>query len=175
MEQPQYNLIHRTKVETEFAPLYPQYGLGLTTFSPLRFGILSGKYNGTTIPADSRFGEGGAKDAFIATIREKFTNDDDMKLQLAASAKLGVIAEELGVKQSQLAIAWILLNENISSVITGASRPEQVVENIGALEVKKLITPEVRKRIEEAFEGTEKAGPVEGIDVKRFGAPPESL
>lgn len=170
MEQPQYNMLSREKVEKEFHALYARHGLGLTTFSPLKLGILTGKYNNATIPEDSRFGEANKNaDPFITGFREKFGNDKEMKEQLATTQKIGVIAEELGVPQAQLAIAWILKNKNISSVITGASRPEQVIQNIGALQVVDKLTPEIMKRIEEAL------GNAPTHEPERFGAPPESL
>lgn len=175
MDQSQYNLFHRIKIEHEFAPLYPKRGLGLTTFSPLSFGILSGKYN-HEIPADSRLGDNASRDPFTASLREKIGTDVGMENQLEASRKLGAIAKELGITQSQLALAWILLNGNISSIITGATRPEQVVENVGALKAKELITPEIRKRIEEAVVGALDTTPDQVmLTTKRFGMPPESL
>ncbi|KAA8903596.1 NADP-dependent oxidoreductase domain-containing protein [Sphaerosporella brunnea] len=170
MEQPQYNLLHREKVEKEFAPLYKRHGLGLTTFSPLKFGILSGKYNGATIPADSRFGENHADlDPFIKSFRAKFETDAEMKQQLAISQKLEVIAKELDISQAALSLAWILKNKNISSIITGASKPEQVVENVKAIQVVEKLTPEVMKKIEEAISNKPADDPV------RYGMPEESL
>jgi aryl-alcohol dehydrogenase-like predicted oxidoreductase len=170
MEQPQYNLLHREKVESEFSALYRRHGLGLTTFSPLKFGILSGKYNAASIPADSRFGDANAElDPFIQSFRDKFETDTEMKQQLSVSQKLGEIAKELGVAQAQLAIAWILKNKDVSSVITGASRPEQVVENVAAVQVVDKLTPEVMERIEEAVGNRPKRDP------ERFGVPEESV
>ncbi|KAF8540671.1 NADP-dependent oxidoreductase domain-containing protein [Trichophaea hybrida] len=170
MEQPQYNLLHREKVESEFSALYRRHGLGLTTFSPLKFGFLSGKYNSASIPADSRFGDANANlDPFIKSFREKFETDAEMKQQLSISQKLGDIAKELGVPQAQLAIAWVLKNDNVSSVITGASRPEQVVENVAAVKVVEMLTPEVMERIEAAVGNKPKRDP------ERFGVPEESV
>jgi aryl-alcohol dehydrogenase-like predicted oxidoreductase len=170
MEQPQYNLLHREKVEKEFAALYRRHGLGLTTFSPLKFGILSGKYNGAKIPADSRFGDANAEiDPFIKSFRAKFDTDAEMKEQLAVSQRLEVIAKDLGVSQAALAIAWILKNENVSSVITGASKPEQVMENIKAVQVVEKLTPEIMRKIEEATANKPAEDPV------RYGMPEESL
>lgn len=170
MEQPQYNLLCREKVEKEFAPLYHRHGLGLTTFSPLKFGILSGKYNNAEIPADSRFSEANAaQDAFIRSFREKFKSDAEMRVNLDISRNLGVLAKELGVPQSQLALAWILKNKNISSVITGASKPEQIVENVGAIAVVEKLTPEVMERIEVILGNKPK------LDQARYGMPEESI
>jgi aryl-alcohol dehydrogenase-like predicted oxidoreductase len=170
MEQPQYNLLCREKVEKEYDALYHRHGLGLTTWSPLRLGILSGKYNGSKIPEDSRFGNNGAtKDPFIKSWRDKFDSDAETKENLAAAERLEPIAKDLGVSQAALAIAWILKNKNVSSVITGASRPEQVVENIKALQVVEKLTPEVIERIEEAVKSKPTADPA------RYGVPAESL
>jgi aryl-alcohol dehydrogenase-like predicted oxidoreductase len=170
MEQPEYNLLTREKVEKEFAALYHRHGLGLTTWSPLKFGILSGKYNHSKIPADSRFGNAECnKDPFIKSVREKFESGEEMKEALAASERLEVIAKDLGVSQAALSIAWILKNKNVSSVITGASRPEQIVENVRALQVVEKLTPEVIERIEEAVKTKPTA------DQVRSGVPDESL
>ncbi|KAL7266055.1 hypothetical protein RUND412_011413 [Rhizina undulata] len=146
MEQPQYNLLSRDKVEKEFAPLYEKHGLGLTTFSPLRIGVLSGKYNDMKIPEGSRLAQ--TDDPFIKGVREKFENDQEFRSQLEAVRNLKPIADELGVTQSQLALAWILKNKNVSSIITGASKPEQVIENVKSLAVVEKLTDDVLERIE---------------------------
>ena len=172
MEQPQYNVLHRDKVEAEFAALYARHGLGLTTFSPLRFGLLSGKYNAATIPPDSRFGAANADlDPFIRSFRDKFgaAEDAEMKQQLAVSQHLAAIAAELGVTQAQLCIAWALKNSHVSSVITGASRPEQVVDNVGAIRAVAKLTPDVMARIDAAAANRPKK------EQDRFGVPGESL
>lgn len=172
MEQPQYNVLHRDKVEAEFAALYARHGLGLTTFSPLKFGILTGKYNTATIPADSRFGAANADlDPFIRSFRDKFdaADESEMKQQLAVSQRLAAIATELGITQAQLCIAWALKNPHVSSVITGASRPEQVVDNVGAIRAVAKLTPNVMARIDAAAANRPKK------DQERFGMPDESL
>ncbi|MBU0954818.1 MAG: aldo/keto reductase [Spirochaetes bacterium] len=136
MEQPQYNLFERGKVEDEFARLYDGIGLGLTVWSPLASGILTGKYN-DGIPADSRMalpGYGWLKD-----------NLSDAKL--TAVRALAPIAGDLGVTQAQLAIAWCAANPRVSTVITGASRPEQVRENMKAMDVVPKLTPELMQKI----------------------------
>jgi voltage-dependent potassium channel beta subunit len=137
VEQPQYHLFHRQRVEQEYARLYEDLGLGLTTWSPLASGLLTGKYT-QGVPAGSR----GAMDN-LAFLREGLTDAD----KNAAVAKLGPIAEELGGSTAQLAIAWILKNPRVSSVITGASRVEQLKANLGALQVADKLTPEVVARI----------------------------
>jgi aryl-alcohol dehydrogenase-like predicted oxidoreductase len=115
MEQPEYNMFSRQKVEKEFEHLYPETGLGLTIFSPLKFGILTGKYN-DGIPADSRMGI--SDDPFIKMMNERF-GDEGWKKDLAIVSKLKLIAEKLGVTQAALAMAWVLKNKNVSSAITG--------------------------------------------------------
>ncbi|KAI8936665.1 hypothetical protein NX059_007062 [Plenodomus lindquistii] len=141
-EQPQYNLLARTKVEGEFQRLYSRFGIGLTTFSPLKFGLLSGKYNDSPEgpPKGSRFAEG--KDKFVSGMRDAYGNNDWREMIEKATA-LKPIADKLGVSQSQLSLAWCLKNPHVSAVITGASRPEQVVENCKALQVLDKLTPEI--------------------------------
>jgi voltage-dependent potassium channel beta subunit len=119
MEQPQYNMFHREKVEREFAPLYDTVGLGLTTWSPLASGLLTGKYNegdpgGTRISLKN-----------YEWLREQFKNAEARK-RLAKVKKLAAVADDLGTSLPQLALAWCLKNPRVSSVITGASRPSQV-------------------------------------------------
>jgi voltage-dependent potassium channel beta subunit len=143
MEQPLYNMLARAKVEKEFARLYDGIGLGLTTFSPLASGLLSGKYkNG--IPAGTRFALPGYE-----WLQKRYFHDDIP----AIVAKLEPIAAELGCTMSQLGIAWAARNPRVSSVITGASRREQLVENLGALDVIPRLTPEVLARIDETLKG----------------------
>ncbi len=133
VEQPEYNLFHRHKVEKEFARLYGDIGLGTTTWSPLASGLLTGKYvNG--IPADSR---GSLKS--MAWMQDQLT--DRSKNDVVK--KLGAIAAELGGTTAQLAIAWCAKNKNVSSVITGASRASQVTENMKALDLLPKLTPDV--------------------------------
>ena len=143
MEQPQYNLFARRRVEHEYARLYEDLGLGLTTWSPLASGLLSGKYaNG--IPADSRAALRGYE-----WLRDDLTD----KQRLEATRKLGAIAADLGCTTAQLALAWCASNPHVSSVITGASRVAQVRENMQAIDVIPRITPDVHARIDEAFAG----------------------
>ena len=138
MEQPQYNLLHRKRVEVEYKRLYEDIGLGLTTWSPLASGLLSGKYrNG--IPPGSR----GALESY-AFLREGLTDPVKNK----AVAQLESVARDLSCSLAQLALAWCLTNRNVSTVITGATRVEQVRENMKALEVLPKLTPDVLSRIE---------------------------
>ena len=139
VEQPQYHLFHRKRVEQEYARLYEDIGLGLTTWSPLASGLLTGKYR-QGLPADSR----GARED-MAFLRDGLTH----AAKNAAVAQLEPIAAELGGSLAQLAIAWAASHPRVSSVITGASRVAQLQHNLGALAVLDKLTPEVRARIDE--------------------------
>ena len=153
MEQPQYNLFVRRKVEKEFAPLYAGIGLGLTTWSPLAAGVLTGKYN-AGIPKDSRLALPGY-DWLRNDVLQQSGSGSSAALPplIAAVKKLMPIAEDLNATTAQLALAWCAHNPNVSSVITGASRPEQVKENMKALDVLPRLTPQVIERIEMAVKG----------------------
>jgi voltage-dependent potassium channel beta subunit len=140
-EQPEYNLFERERFEKQYARLFKDYGYGTTTFSPLASGMLTGKYlNG--IPEDSRAALEG-----YDWLHESITDEE----RLARVRALQPIAEELGSTLSQLSIAWVLKNPNVSTIITGASRVEQLRENLKAREVAPRLTPEVMARIDEAF------------------------
>ena len=138
VEQPQYNLLHRKRVEQEYARLYEDIGLGLTTWSPLASGLLSGKYQ-KGIPPGSR----GALESY-AFLRDGLT--DPAKNALVG--KLEAVAKELGCTLAQLALAWCVRNPRVSTVITGATRVEQISENMKALDVVAKLTPEVMARID---------------------------
>lgn len=140
MEQPLYNLLARDRVEKEHARLYKEIGLGLTTFSPLASGLLSGKYN-SGIPEDSRATLPGYE-----FIKERVTNQTNLE----KARRLTPIAQDLGCTLAQMALAWCLKNLNVSTVITGASKASQVTENMRALEMVPKLTPEVMAKIEEA-------------------------
>ncbi|KAI1344201.1 NADP-dependent oxidoreductase domain-containing protein [Xylariaceae sp. FL0016] len=148
VEQPFYNILKREKVEGEFQRLYTRCGIGLTTFSPQYFGLLSGKYNDAldAPPEDSRFSV--SKDGFAEMMRKQYGNDS-WRENIAKSKKLKTVADKLGVSQSQLAVAWCLKNPNVTSVITGASRPEQIVENAQSLRILDKLTPEIMAEIDE--------------------------
>ena len=142
MDQPQYNLFVRDKVETEFAPLYEPLGLGLTTWSPLASGVLTGKYaNG--IPEGSRLALPGYEWLKNAITPER----------LEAVSKLATIAADLGSDTATLAIAWCAKNPRVSSVITGASRPEQVKANLKAMDLVEKLDDEVMARIRKIIAG----------------------
>jgi voltage-dependent potassium channel beta subunit len=141
MEQPQYSLLDRDKVENDYKRLYADIGLGLTTWSPLASGVLSGKY-AQGIPADSRLALPGYE-----WLKKHFSAD-----VLKSAAALGPIAKDLGGTPSQLAIAWCVRNPHVSTVITGASRLSQLEENLGALDLVPKLSPEVLARIDAAME-----------------------
>ncbi|KAL4420259.1 hypothetical protein ABPG77_003438 [Micractinium sp. CCAP 211/92] len=141
VEQPEYNLFHRKRVEEEYAPLYAARGLGLTTWSPLSSGILTGKYSGGNMPEGTRFQ------------LEKYKHLADQKLvqkkhQIEMVDQLKPIADELGCTLAQLALAWCAHNPNVSSVITGATKLSQVEDNLGALPIIAKLTPEVVSKID---------------------------
>ncbi len=138
MEQPQYHLFHRNKVEKEYARLYEDTGLGLTTWSPLASGLLTGKYK-DGVPAGSR----GTLDG-MGFLLDGLTDP----AKNAAVARLAPIAAELGASTAQLAIAWCAKNPRVSSVITGASKRAQLDANLGALAVMAKLTPELLARID---------------------------
>ena len=138
-EQPQYNMFHRKRVDQEYARLYEDIGLGLTTWSPLASGLLTGKYR-DGVPADSR----GAMPS-MGFLVERLTDS----AKNSAVTKLQRVADELGCSLSQLAIAWASRNPRVSTVITGASRLAQLRDNLGAVAVVPKLTPEVMARVDE--------------------------
>ncbi|KZL78897.1 voltage-dependent potassium channel beta subunit, partial [Colletotrichum incanum] len=149
MEQPSYSMLDRKKVEHEFFHLYREVGTGLTVFSPLRQGILSGKYkNG--IPEDSRFGSENI--GFIKDFWKRENAKKQFQDLVDKANKVEPIAEKLGIKMATLALAWVLKNKNVSSAIIGASSPEQVFENIRAIGAQEKLTPEIMKEIDEALD-----------------------
>lgn len=141
MEQPQYNLLTRRRVEKEYRRLYQEIGLGLTTWSPLASGLLSGKYS-DGIPSDSRAALPGYE-----WLRNRMTDGAANR----AVAELSKIAGELGCTPAQLAIAWCASNPHVSTVITGASKVEQVKENMVAVDVLAALDDEIVERLDRAF------------------------
>ena len=140
MEQPEYNMFHRDRVEREYAPLYADYGLGTTIWSPLASGILTGKYGQ------------GIKDGRLSLpgyewLRKRYETPEG-RSRIEKVEQLRPVAKDLDCTLAQLALAWAVANPNVSTVITGASRPQQVTENMKALEVAKQLTPDVMERIE---------------------------
>lgn len=144
MEQPQYNMLAREKVEKEFEHLYEETGLGLTIFSPLKIGILTGKYN-DGIPKDSRLGT--SDDAFVKGMNKRF-GDENWKKDIEVVKKLKPVADKLGITQATLALAWVLRNNNVSSAITGASKVEQIYESAKALAAVEKLTPDVIEELD---------------------------
>jgi voltage-dependent potassium channel beta subunit len=143
MEQPQYNLLHRDRVEREYARLYDDIGLGTTTWSPLASGLLTGKYN-AGIPPGSR----GTLKGF-EWLAERLSDPG----KIAVVRRLAPIAADLGCTLAQMSLAWCLKNPRVSTVITGASNPAQVLENMQALAVLPKLAPDVMARIEAALAG----------------------
>ena len=142
MEQPQYNMFHRDKVEREFAPLYGDIGLGTTIWSPLASGLLTGKYN-TGDPGDTRMSLKNYE-----WLKEGLTNEEGQR-RLEVVKQLATVAGELHTNLPRLALAWCLRNPHVSTVITGASRVEQLKDNVEALDVVPRLTPEVLERIDD--------------------------
>jgi len=141
MEQPQYNLLDREKFEVEYAPLFEKYRMGTTTWSPLASGALTGKYlNG--VPEGSRASLKGYE-----WLRDVMVDSDRGQERMGRVAKLVHIAAALDTSLSKLAIAWCLLNNNVSSVILGASRVEQLAENLLAVDVLPLLTEDVQAQL----------------------------
>jgi voltage-dependent potassium channel beta subunit len=138
MEQPQYNMFHRRRVEMELAPICKEYGLGLTTWSPLYYGVLTGKYN-EGIPAGSR----AALDS-MAWIRDRITPE-----RVSIVRELSKVAGDLHITTTQLALAWLLRRKEVSSVITGATNVRQLEENLEAAEAIDKLNDEVLERIEQ--------------------------
>jgi len=141
MEQPQYNMFHRERVESEYARLYREIGLGTTIWSPLASGLLTGKYN-QGIPEGTRVTMEG-----FGWLREDFESEETKK-NIEKVKLLVPVAKDLGCSLAQLALAWCLKNPHVSTVITGASKPQQVVENMKALELAEKLTPQVMITIE---------------------------
>ena len=141
MEQPQYNLLHRERFEVEYKKLYSEIGLGTTIWSPLASGVLTGKYN-NGIPQGTRATLKG-----YDWLREHVITPQNIE----KVKQLQPIAADLDCTMAQFAIAWCLKNPEVSTVITGASRPEQVTENMKAIEVVEKLDSSVLERVEQAL------------------------
>ncbi len=138
MEQPQYNLFERYKVEKEFLPVYDFVGLGTTIWSPLASGLLTGKYN-NGIPKDSRL---ALED--MAWLKGKLMIDDKIK----KIKELTGLSKELGVSMASLSIAWCIRNPRVTTAILGATKKEQLMDNLKSIEVMEKLTPDVLEKIE---------------------------
>ncbi len=141
MEQPQYHMFHRERFEVEYAPLYEEIGLGTTIWSPLASGLLTGKYN-KGMPEGTRGTLKGYE-----FLQDRLAGEKAQE-NIKKVGQLMPIADELGCTMAQLALAWTLKNPNVSTTITGASKVEQVVDNMKAIDVVDKLTPEVMERIE---------------------------
>lgn len=142
MEQPQYSLVARERVEHEYAPLYADIGLGTTIWSPLASGLLTGKYN-DGVPEGSRLATEG-----YTWLQKTLLGQEQ---RIASVRKLKLIADEIGCTTAQLAIAWCLKNPRVSTVILGASRVSQLQENLAALPIAAKIDDAIKARIEDCF------------------------
>jgi voltage-dependent potassium channel beta subunit len=152
MEQPEYNMFSRKRVERHYAHLYQEIGLGTTIWSPLDSGILTGKYN-QGVPKDSRLDLDG-----LDWLREGYESEEG-KEKIKKVEMLMPIAGQLECTMAQLALAWCLKNPDVSTVITGASRPEQVTENMASLDVVPKLTDQVKDQIEEILDNKPKPEP----------------
>jgi voltage-dependent potassium channel beta subunit len=142
MEQPEYNMFHRERVEVEYAPLYRDCGLGTTIWSPLASGLLTGKY-ADGVPAGSRLALPG-----YTWLRQRLESAEG-RANVETVSQLAPVAQDIGCSLAQLAIAWCLANEHVSTVITGASNPEQVKENMAALDVLEQLDAAMLQRIDD--------------------------
>jgi len=155
VEQPVYNLLERDFFEKELGPIFKDYNYGSTVFSPLATGLLTGKYS-NGIPAGSRYDASLAtKSGAVQQLDGKF-NTPEAKKNLEKILKFQEVADELKVEMAPLALAFLLKNKNVSSVITGASKPEQLEKNIKAYEVLELLTDEIIEKIEKIFDNKPK-------------------
>lgn len=159
VEQPQYNAFYRERFEVEYEPLFKKHGYGTTIWSPLASGLLTGKYN-DGIPEDSRFATNKA--FFEGTIKQLQTEEGKAKIEKVR--KLTKIAERLGASPSQLALAWAASNKNVSTVILGATKVEQLLDNIKALDVVDKLTPDVLEEIEGVLQNKPKGPNTFGRD-----------
>ncbi len=145
MEQPQYNLFHRRHMEEELAPVFRDYGIGTTIWSPLASGILSGKY-AEGIPEDSRFNGKGYE-----WLRDMIGSERG-RARIEAASKIAALARELDATPAQLALAWCLANPDVSTVILGASKPKQLEENLGAMALYERLDESFVERLEKLTE-----------------------
>jgi voltage-dependent potassium channel beta subunit len=145
VEQPVYHMFDRELVEVEYVRLYDAIGLGLTTFSPLASGLLTGKYN-DGVPADSRLNLPGYE-----WLRQRMLGEGSQQ-RIEKIKEMAKIAAELGTNTARLALGWCLTNPNVSTVITGASRVEQVHDNMQAIELLPHLTEDVLQKIENILE-----------------------
>lgn len=149
VEQCEYNLFARKTMEVDYAPLFDHYGMGTTIWSPLAYGVLAGKYNDGNIPEGSRVATGDFSSLYQQIVAKLFSNKEKTVSSLQA---LGKLAGELGCTQAELSVAWTLKNKDVSTAIFGVSRPSQLAENLRAVEVASLLTPEVLAKVEDIMQ-----------------------
>jgi aryl-alcohol dehydrogenase-like predicted oxidoreductase len=142
VEQPQYNLLERSKMEYEFSMIFKTVGMGTTIWSPLASGLLSGKYN-NGIPEGSRFALEG-----FDWLKDRWMVED----KLSKVKKLGELASELNTPLATLSIAWCISNPNVTTAILGATKKEQLLENLKALDILPKLSPELMQRIEDIMQ-----------------------
>jgi aryl-alcohol dehydrogenase-like predicted oxidoreductase len=166
VEQPVYNLLEREQFEKELAPVFRDYNYGTTVFSPLATGLLTGKYTQTEIPKGSRYDSSNiGKDHSLPTIFKNKFEGAKAAENFKKISDFSALAKELGVREAALALAFLLKNKNVSTLITGASRPEQIDQNLEAYQVLDKLTDEVVERIEKIFDNKVEATP----DFGRLG------
>lgn len=147
VEQPQYNMLHRERFEAEYGVLFDKYGLGSTIWSPLAGGLLTGKYN-AGVESGSRYSQSGTGSSY-----EKFMGTEEKRKSTVAKFEaLAEIAKELDCTLAQLALAWCLVNKNVSTAMFGASKISQIDDNVKALRIYKQITPQIGERIEKILD-----------------------
>ncbi len=139
MEQPQYNMFERTKIEKDYLLLFRDFGLGTTIWSPLASGLLTGKYN-AAMPGDTRLHMEG-----MDWLKERTLGDES---RIEKTRLLNTLAKELGTSLPKLGVAWCVKNPNVNTAILGASKPEQLKENLESLEVLPLLLPDIMDRID---------------------------
>ncbi|EDK31511.1 aldo/keto reductase family oxidoreductase (macronuclear) [Tetrahymena thermophila SB210] len=162
VEQPQYNMIARDRIESEYARLFDKYRMGSTVWSPLAQGILAGKYNQGGVPESVRF---EAQNSFIfKRYWNNFFSPEKKDHLLNALGQLADYAKELDMTQAQLAMCWVLTNKDVSTAITGCSRAEQLEETVKCVQMYKKLTPEVLLKLEKILGNT----PDQGINYKTF-------
>jgi len=157
LEQPQYNCFHRERFEVEYKPLFEKYGLGTTIWSPLASGLLTGKYN-NGVPDDSRYATNPAffKDSV------KALESPEGKAKIEKVKQMTKIAERLGGNVSQLSLAWAAYNKDVSTVILGATKPEQLADNLKAVDMLEKLTPEIYEEIEKILDNKPSQPPAYG-------------
>jgi len=156
-EQCEYNMIHREKMEREYVNLFEKHNYGTTVWGPLAGGILTGKYN-EEIPEDSRLGQNN----FFKTVLDRYMGADKIDETRKVLRGIADISKEVGMPMSQFALAWLVRNKDVSTAIIGSKKPEQLAENLKAVELAKNITPEIEEKLEKVLNNK----PESGLDWK---------